>query len=366
MTETDRDNRNLDPEAARAEKDLDYALRPRGFDDFVGQKKVVDLLRVFIAAARKRGEVLDHVLLSSPPGLGKTTLAHIIANELNVGLHVSSGPAVEKKGDLAGLLTSLQKGDVLFIDEIHRLSAVVEENLYPAMEDFRYDFIIGEGPAARSFKLALAPFTLIGATTRTGLLSSPLRDRFQIPLHLDFYPPEDLELIVRRSANLLEVEIDDEAAVEISRRSRGTPRITNRLLRRVRDFAEIRGNGRITLEMACYALERLEVDKRGLDAKDRATLRAVVEMFDGGPVGLKTLAAVVGDEPDTLEDVYEPYLIQMGFLQRTARGRTATRAAYEHLGLKPPRRAEDFAGQFGLFEEAEKAARGEKGEKEGE
>ena len=329
-----RDNENTDSIPSGDDESLDQALRPRLFDEFVGQKKAKGLLQVFIQAACKRGEVLDHVLLSAPPGLGKTTLAHIIANEMNANVHFTSGPAIDKKGDLAGLLTNLQRGDVLFIDEIHRLSPMVEENLYPAMEDFKFDLIIGEGPNARNWKLNLEKFTLVGATTRTGLLTSPLRDRFQIPLSLEFYPAEDLEKIIRRSAGLLGVSISTDGAAEIAKRSRGTPRIANRLLRRVRDFAEVEGDGEVTLKIARYALERLEVDEKGLDEKDRRILHEIATKFDGGPVGLKTLATVVCEETDTLEDVYEPFLIQNGFLQRTPKGRIITRLAYQHLGMK--------------------------------
>ncbi|MBI5496453.1 MAG: Holliday junction branch migration DNA helicase RuvB [Deltaproteobacteria bacterium] len=314
----------------------DTHLRPRSFDDYVGQKKVVDNLRVFCEAARRRGESMEHVLLWGPPGLGKTSLATIIAREMGVDIHVTSGPAVEKKGDLAGILTSLKERDVLFIDEIHRLSPVIEENLYPAMEDFRFDVIIGEGPHARSIPLALPRFTLIGATTRTGLLTGPLRDRFGYVARLGFYTVEELTHIVKRSAGILSVPVHDDAAQEIARRSRGTPRVANRLLRRIRDFAEVEGRKDVALPLARAALKRLEVDEKGFDEMDRALLAAIVDKFGGGPVGLDTLAASVGEEAQTIEDVYEPFLIQEGFLTRTPRGRTATRLAYAHLGKTPP------------------------------
>jgi len=327
----------LDGQPQGEELALEATLRPRSFEEFVGQKKVTENLRVFVQAARSRGEPLDHVLFCGPPGLGKTTLAHVIANEMGVEITSTSGPAVEKKGDLAGLLTNLKKNDVLFIDELHRLPRVVEENLYPAMEDFHFDYLVGDGPSARSLRLRLPPFTLIGATTRTALLSSPLRDRFGIVCRLEFYPPEELARIVKRSAALLKIKIDDEAAVEIARRSRGTPRISNRLLRRVRDFAEVSGEEKITLERARSALDRLEVDAHGLDAMDRAILKCIIEGFGGGPVGVEAIAASVAEERETIEDVYEPYLLQEGFVQRTPRGRVATEKAYRHLGLEPPR-----------------------------
>jgi Holliday junction DNA helicase RuvB len=327
----------LDGEPQGEELALEATLRPRSFEEFVGQKKVTDNLRVFVQAARGRGEPLDHVLFCGPPGLGKTTLAHVIANEMGVEITSTSGPAVEKKGDLAGLLTNLKKNDVLFIDELHRLPRVVEENLYPAMEDFHFDYLVGDGPSARSLRLRLPPFTLIGATTRTALLSSPLRDRFGIVCRLEFYPPEELARIVKRSAALLKIKIDEEAAIEIARRSRGTPRISNRLLRRVRDFAEVSGEEKITLERARSALDRLEVDAQGLDAMDRAILKCIIEGFGGGPVGVEAIAASVAEERETIEDVYEPYLLQEGFVQRTPRGRVATEKAYRHLGLEPPR-----------------------------
>jgi Holliday junction DNA helicase RuvB len=311
------------------------ALRPKTFAEYVGQRKITDNLKVFVQAAKQRGEALDHVLFCGPPGLGKTTLAHVIAHELGVELQSSSGPAVERKGDLAGILTNLKIRDVLFIDEIHRLPRVVEENLYPAMEDFNFDYIVGEGPAARSLKLPLPRFTLVGATTRTALLSSPMRDRFGVVCRLEFYPPEDLAQIVKRSAGIMQVALDSEAALEIARRSRGTPRVANRLLRRIRDFAQVLSDGRVTLPVARQALEKLEVDRRGLDRMDHRILLAIIEKFDGGPVGVEAVAAALSEERETLEDVYEPYLLQEGLLQRTPRGRVASRLAYEHLGLKP-------------------------------
>jgi holliday junction DNA helicase RuvB len=323
----------LNATLADDERHFDIALRPTRLDDYVGQRKHVANLRVFIEAARRRGEPLDHVLFCGPPGLGKTTLAHIIASELGVAIHCSSGPAIEHKGALAALLTKVGPREVLFIDEIHRLSPVVEENLYPAIEDFEMDIIAGEGPHAASYKLPLSPFTLVGATTRTGLLTSPLLSRFGVSIRLDYYPPEDLRKIVLRSAGLLRVAVDVEGAMEIARRARGTPRIANRLLRRVRDFAEVEGDGRIDIETARHALERLEVDGEGFDDMDRKILLTIIEKFGGGPVGIETISAAVSEPRDTLEDVYEPFLMQNGFLQRTPRGRIATRRAYEHLGV---------------------------------
>lgn len=324
--------------ASSKEEVLERALRPRSLTEYVGQQRVREQLEIFIAAARQRGEALDHVLLFGPPGLGKTTLAHIVAHEMGVNLRQTSGPVLERAGDLAALLTNLEKNDVLFIDEIHRLSPVVEEILYPALEDYQIDILIGEGPGARSVKLDLQPFTLIGATTRAGMLTNPLRDRFGITARLEFYTPTELAAIVTRSAQLLNAQIASEGAMEIARRSRGTPRIANRLLRRVRDYAEVKGNGVITNEVAAAALGMLDVDPQGLDLMDRKLLDAIVHKFDGGPVGVESLAAAIGEERDTIEDVIEPYLIQHGYLQRTPRGRVATLGTYRHLGLTPPAR----------------------------
>ena len=326
--------------ATREEEVIDRAIRPKKLADYVGQEQVKAQLEIFVKAAVMRGEALDHALIFGPPGLGKTTLANIIANELGVNLRQTSGPVLERPGDLAALLTNLQPRDVLFIDEIHRLSPVVEEVLYPAMEDFQLDIMIGEGPAARSIKLALQPFTLIGATTRAGLLTSPLRDRFGIVQRLEFYTVSELERIVTRSAGILGVPIDEPGAARIAQRSRGTPRIANRLLRRVRDYAEVKGNGRIDEPMAHAALDLLEVDPQGFDALDRKLLSTIIEKFEGGPVGIESLSAAIGEERGTLEDVIEPFLIQQGFLMRTARGRMATRNAYLHFGLKVPERAQ--------------------------
>jgi len=319
------------------EEAIERALRPKGLAEYVGQAKAREQLEIFIGAARMRGEAMDHVLLFGPPGLGKTTLSHIIANELGVNLRSTSGPVLEKPKDLAAILTNLEKNDVLFIDEIHRLSPVVEEILYPALEDYQIDIMIGDGPAARSIKLELQPFTLIGATTRAGMLTNPLRDRFGIVARLEFYSAEELAQIVRRSAGLLDVPLDAEGGFEIARRSRGTPRVANRLLRRVRDFADMKGDGTITKPLADKALAMLDVDLHGLDVMDRKLLEAVVHRFDGGPVGLDNVAAAIGEERDTIEDVIEPFLIQQGFLQRTPRGRVATLAAYRHLGVAPPK-----------------------------
>ena len=329
------DARAIAPQEQGDDAQFDRSLRPRNFDEYVGQASIIDNLRVFVAAARRRDEPLDHVLFCGPPGLGKTSLAYVIGREMGANVQVSSGPAIERKGDLAGILTNLKRGDVLFIDEIHRLNPAIEENLYPAMEDFVFDLVVGEGPGARNIKLPLQPFTLIGATTRTGLLTGPLRDRFGIVNRLDYYTPTELARIVRRSAQILSITLDPAGAEEIARRSRGTPRIANRLLRRIRDFAEIEGNGIITRTIADKALVRLEVDALGLDPMDRKILRTICAKFGGGPVGLDTIASAVGEQADTVEDVYEPYLLQEGFIHRTPRGRVATSTAFEHLGLPP-------------------------------
>jgi len=334
--------------AAADEEAVERAIRPRRLEEYVGQLPVKTQLEIFIRAAGQRGEALDHVLIFGPPGLGKTTLAHIIAAELGVNLRQTSGPVLERPGDLAALLTNLQARDVLFVDEIHRLTPVVEEVLYPAMEDYQLDIMIGEGPAARSIRLSLPPFTLVGATTRAGLLTSPLRDRFGIVQRLEFYGVADLERIVKRSAAILGVAIDESGARRIAQRSRGTPRISNRLLRRVRDYAQVRAEGRIDEAVADAALDLLEVDRLGFDTLDRKLLTAIIERFDGGPVGIDSLAAALGEERGTLEDVTEPFLIQQGFLVRTARGRMATRASYLHFGLKPPERG---AATLPLFED---------------
>ena len=322
--------------ASDEERQLDLTLRPTRIDEYIGQRQVKENLRVYMKAARGRREALDHVLLTGPPGLGKTTLANIIANEMGAELRSTAGPAIEKAGDIAALLTNLQEGDVLFIDEIHRLLPALEEKLYPAMEDYQLDLLIGQGAAARSIKLELPKFTLIGATTRAGLITAPLRGRFGIVFHLDFYPHEDLEVICKRSAEILGVEIDDEGAREIARRSRGTPRIVNRLLRRVRDYAEVDYDGRINKNVANDALNRMEVDTYGLDEMDRKLLLTILEKFNGGPVGLGTISASIHEEKDSIEEIIEPYLIQIGFLDRTPRGRCATPLAYEHFGIRHP------------------------------
>lgn len=330
-------HRLINPANSPDEDAVDRAIRPRRLDDYIGQAAMREQMAIFIQAALARHEALDHVLIFGPPGLGKTTLANIIANEMGVSLRQTSGPVLEKAGDLAALLTNLEPRDVLFIDEIHRLSPMVEEVLYPAMEDYQIDIMIGEGPAARSIKLDIPPFTLVGATTRAGLLTSPLRDRFGIVHRLEFYTPEELTRIVTRSAKILGVEMSPEGAREIARRSRGTPRIANRLLRRVRDFAEVMADGRVTVEVAGKALEMLNVDHNGFDQLDRKLLRTMIEKFEGGPVGLDNIAAAISEERGTIEDVLEPYLIQQGFIMRTPRGRVATRTAYLHFGLEPPK-----------------------------
>lgn len=334
--ETDFENRIVAPAATPEEIDSETSLRPRLLDEYIGQQKAKENLKVFIEAAKKRGEALDHVLLYGPPGLGKTTLSGVIANELSVNMRITSGPAIEKQGDLAALLTNLAPHDILFIDEIHRLSHNVEEVLYPAMEDYALDIIIGKGPSARSIRLDLPKFTLIGATTRAGQLSSPLRDRFGVILRLELYSIEELAAIITRSAGILDIKCDAEGAIEIAKRSRGTPRIANRLLKRVRDFAQVCGDGIVTAKAARQALDRLEIDPLGLDNIDRRILLTMIRGYNGGPVGLETIAASVGEESVTIEDVYEPYLMQIGFLNRTPRGRCVTAAAYRHLGLEAP------------------------------
>ena len=332
-TEFDFENRIVSTEMTGEDTEVEVNLRPKVFEDYIGQEKVKEMLKVYIDAAKGRGDSLDHVLLYGPPGLGKTTLSGIIANEMGVNFRVTSGPAIEKQGDLAAILTNLAPGDVLFIDEIHRLSRSIEEILYPAMEDYVLDIIIGKGPAARSIRVPLPKFTLVGATTRAGQLTTPLRDRFGVLLRLELYNAQELATIIKRSASLLEVEIDEEGALEIASRSRGTPRIANRLLKRVRDYAQVKGNGKITLEIAKMALLALEIDELGLDNIDRKLLETIIKFYGGGPVGLETLAATIGEESITIEDVYEPYLMQIGFLSRTPKGRCVTRLAYDHLGI---------------------------------
>lgn len=332
-----KDEHLIRPSKALEDTDLDLSLRPSRFDEFVGQAKILNNLKVFIEATRMRGDALDHVLLSGPPGLGKTTLSHIIAHELGVQIRITSGPVLDKAGDLAGILTNLEEKDVLFIDEIHRLNPIVEEYLYSAMEDFQLDIVIDKGPSARTIQLALPHFTLIGATTRAGLITAPLRGRFGITARLDYYNDEDLTKIVTRSADILQVSIDAGGSSEIAKRSRGTPRISNRLLKRARDFAMVRGQDTINKDIADFALKALEVDEHGLDEMDKRILIAIIEKFGGGPVGLDTIAISVGEEPGTIEEVYEPFLIQKGFLKRTPRGREVTQLAYEHLRLKPRR-----------------------------
>jgi holliday junction DNA helicase RuvB len=332
-----RKNKTVSTAPTPEEVSIEVSLRPRSFGEYVGQEKMIENLKVFVQAAKQRNEALDHVLFCGPPGLGKTTLAHVIAAEMGVNIVASSGPAIERKGDLAGILTNLKKDDVFFIDEIHRLPRIVEENLYPSMEDFYFDYIVGDGPSARNLRLKLPHFTLIGATTRTALLSSPLRDRFGMVCRLEFYSPEDLSRILTRSASILGLDLEQDGAKEISTRSRGTPRVANRLLRRVRDFAQVLGDGRITAQVAEEALTRLEVDKLGLDRMDYVILSTIIEKFNGGPVGVDAVAASVAEERETIEDVYEPYLLQEGLIQRTPRGRIATSRAFLHLGFEAPK-----------------------------
>lgn len=337
MSVKETDKRSVDSELSSEETGYELTLRPRSFQEFIGQEGVINNLKVFLEAAAMRKEPIDHMLFYGPPGLGKTTLSHIIAAELNVNIKSTSGPVLERPGDLAAILTNLSDLDILFIDEIHRLPRIVEEILYPAMEDFQLDIIIGQGPSARTLKLNLPRFTLIGATTRTGLLTSPLRERFGVISRLEFYSPGELQLVVLRSAHILKTDIDDDAALEIARRSRGTPRVANRLLRRVRDFAQVKGDGKISMPITKMSLLSLNVDEQGLDDMDRKLLSTIIEKFNGGPVGIETIAASLRDDKETIEDVYEPFLLQEGFLERTPRGRQATHRAYEHLGLNTPK-----------------------------
>jgi Holliday junction DNA helicase RuvB len=332
----------INPEKLDEEESFEVTIRPGTLNEYIGQTKVKENLSIFMEAARRRGEALDHVLLYGPPGLGKTTLAYIMSREMDVDIKVTSGPVIERPGDLAAILTNLQEHDILFIDEIHRLSHVIEEVLYPAMEDYHIDILIGQGPSARTMKLNIPRFTLVGATTRAGLLTSPLRDRFGMNFRLEYYSPQELCTIIKRSAKILSINLDREGAMEIAGRSRGTPRIANRLLKRVRDFAEVRGDGRVSREIAIKSLEMLEVDHRGFDLMDRKILLTLIEKFDGGPVGIDSLSFAIGEERSTVEDVYEPYLIQEGFLHRTARGRVVTKAAYEHFGRKPSDKQNDL------------------------
>ena len=349
--EFDFENRIMNTSYSAEDSDVEASLRPKKLDDYIGQDKVKENLKIYIEAAKQRNDPLDHVLLYGPPGLGKTTLSNIIAAEMGVNIRITSGPAIEKQGDLAAILTNLNEGDVLFIDEIHRLSRSVEEILYPAMEDFALDIIIGKGPAARSIRIDLPRFTLVGATTRAGQMTTPLRDRFGVILKLELYTPEELATIIRRNAGILGMEISDDGAIEIAGRSRGTPRIANRLLKRVRDFAQVKGNGEIDSDIANYALNRLEIDRLGLDHIDRKMLETIIKFYEGGPVGLETLAATVGEEAVTLEDMYEPYLMQIGFLSRTPRGRCVTRMAYEHLGIPYHAPRPGKAEQLNFFED---------------